>query len=399
MTVDYQNAAGFDVSDNQQENKSMNIVVGKGQDEEITGNDKMPVGAQGSNKWGLLSFVTKKSPTNYNMLYFRTLNLALGEENSNNDYIAPIFRDYLMPVSSWFGKKLPSSLKATRKLIEHPKKGTPGVVNFVDVRTQWFDSHVQQAATDGITQVVILAAGFDTRAYRFGNRKGITFYEIDLPHASKKKQAMVNKLLSADRFPRPEYVAADLSKASLEDALESTSFDPTQRTLFTIEGLIYYLPEEAVKNLFLGLEAVAAPGSRIFFDFLHKGCLEGTINPPGWMTTALSVANKGEPFLSGFRPNFLWLRKYFKPLGFRLFEQKNPKEMMQIFKPHIRWNDELPPMLSFYSFAGIQKVSNSPSNNSSPVSSPAMSPNNSLSMDQYPGLKLQRSQFGYIDDI
>jgi len=72
-----------------------------------------------------------------------------------------------------------------------------------------------------------LAAGFDTRAYRFGANKNVTFYEIDLPHASQKKQEMVDKLLSPDRFPRPEYVGADLSVVSLEDALEGTSFDPT----------------------------------------------------------------------------------------------------------------------------------------------------------------------------
>eukprot|EP01024_Parvocaulis_polyphysoides_P073922 TRINITY_DN9536_c1_g1_i10.p2 TRINITY_DN9536_c1_g1~~TRINITY_DN9536_c1_g1_i10.p2 ORF type:complete len:151 (-),score=15.30 TRINITY_DN9536_c1_g1_i10:681-1133(-) len=150
--------------------------------------------------------------------------------------------------------------------------------------------------------------------------------------------------------------------------------------------------------MFVGIDQVAAPGSRIFFDFLHKGCLEGTQNPPGWMTTAMSVANKGEPFLSGFKPNFLWLRKYFKSIGFRLFELKSPREMLECTKPHLKYNDKLPQILSFYSFAGIQKVS-SPSNGSSPVSSPPISPNNSISLDTSPSLKLQRSQFGYIDDI
>eukprot|EP01023_Acetabularia_acetabulum_P037892 TRINITY_DN3618_c0_g1_i1.p1 TRINITY_DN3618_c0_g1~~TRINITY_DN3618_c0_g1_i1.p1 ORF type:complete len:393 (+),score=88.68 TRINITY_DN3618_c0_g1_i1:234-1412(+) len=356
---------------------------------------ELPVGAQGSKSWGILKVITKKSPTNYNMLYFRTLNGGLGEENCNNDYIAPLFRDYLMPFASWCGKKFPMSLKAARKIVEHPEKGAPGVVNFVDSRTQWFDEQVAQAAADGITQVVVMAAGFDTRAYRFGGN--MTFYEIDLPHASEKKQEMVNKLLPEERFPRPEYVAADLGKVSLQDALEGTSFDPTQRTLFTIEGLIYYLPEQAVVSMFKGIEQVAAPGSRIFFDFCHKGCLEGTENPPGWMTTALSVANKGEPFLSGLRPNFLWLRQYFKPLGFRLFELKSPKEMLEATKPHLKWNSTLPQILSFYSFAGIQKVS-TPSNGSSPVSSPPLSPNNSISLDAS-SFKLQRSQFGYIDDI
>jgi O-methyltransferase involved in polyketide biosynthesis len=47
-------------------------------------------------------------------------------------------------------------------------------------------------------QVVIIAAGYDTRAYRLG-KPGVHFYEIDLPHASKHKQELVRKLLPASK--------------------------------------------------------------------------------------------------------------------------------------------------------------------------------------------------------
>jgi O-methyltransferase involved in polyketide biosynthesis len=50
----------------------------------------------------------------------------------------------------------------------------------------------------------------------------------------------------------------------------AAGFDPTQPTLFTVEGLIYYLPTAAVQQLFASLLRVAAPGSRVAFDFLHK---------------------------------------------------------------------------------------------------------------------------------
>ena len=43
-------------------------------------------------------------------------------------------------------------------------------------------------------------------------------------------------------LPRPTYVAADLSKVTLDAALDGTGFSPSKRTLFTMEGLIYYLP-------------------------------------------------------------------------------------------------------------------------------------------------------------
>jgi O-methyltransferase involved in polyketide biosynthesis len=49
----------------------------------------------------------------------------------------------------------------------------------------------------------------------------------------------------------------------------SVAFDPNKPTLFTVEGLIYYLPKEAVQGLFAAMVKVAAPGSRVAFDFLH----------------------------------------------------------------------------------------------------------------------------------
>jgi hypothetical protein len=47
-------------------------------------------------------------------------------------------------------------------------------------------------------QVVIIAAGYDTRAYRLA-KPGVKFYEIDLPHASEKKQQLVKKHMPEDK--------------------------------------------------------------------------------------------------------------------------------------------------------------------------------------------------------
>jgi O-methyltransferase involved in polyketide biosynthesis len=68
-----------------------------------------------------------------------------------------------------------------------------GVVNFVDARTKWFDDAVRTALRGGvIKQVVAVAAGYDTRAYRFGpssavtaGSSNVTFFEVDLPAVSK----------------------------------------------------------------------------------------------------------------------------------------------------------------------------------------------------------------------
>lgn len=100
----------------------------------------------------------------------------------------------------------------------------------------------------------------------------------------RKKQQLVNELLQPEAtFPRPIFLSADLATKSLDAVLLGTTssnnsttaaaaaaFDPSKPTLFTVEGLIYYLPQEAVRQLFAAMLKVAAPGSRVAFDFLHK---------------------------------------------------------------------------------------------------------------------------------
>lgn len=80
-------------------------------------------------------------------------------------------------------------------------------------------------------------------------------------------------------YPRPTYLPADLSQVSIDQVLMTAAhittttnrpFDLQLPTLFTVEGLIYYLPESAVQQLFAAMLKVAAPGSRVAFDFLHK---------------------------------------------------------------------------------------------------------------------------------
>ena len=53
-----------------------------------------------------------------------------------------------------------------QRVTEHPKHGSPGTANYIDARTTWFDQAVEGATKLGLTQVVIIAAGFDSRAYR-----------------------------------------------------------------------------------------------------------------------------------------------------------------------------------------------------------------------------------------
>ncbi|KAG1674926.1 hypothetical protein FOA52_014719 [Chlamydomonas sp. UWO 241] len=206
------------------------------------------------------------------------------------------------------------------------------------------------------SQVVIIAAGYDTRAYRLC-QPGVTFFEVDLPVASERKKKLVEKCALAPAKGRlPVYAAADLSRVDLSVALEGTGFDPKLPTLFTIEGLIYYLPEAAAHRLVASVGRLAAPGSQLVFDFMHRAALTGHGKGyPGWMVTAKAVATKGEPYLFGIESAPAAVQQFVGLHGFRLQEFLSPRDMMEKHLPRVPWSDRTPPIASFYSYASVVK--------------------------------------------
>jgi O-methyltransferase involved in polyketide biosynthesis len=86
-------------------------------------------------------------------LTFRTYNKDFGNPNHNDDDLAQDLRDTLMPARGRLHRNRSPLLKFKTGLLDTPYFGIPGIVNFIDVRTQWFDSAVKRAIADGITQV------------------------------------------------------------------------------------------------------------------------------------------------------------------------------------------------------------------------------------------------------
>jgi methyltransferase (TIGR00027 family) len=129
------------------------------------------------------------------------------------------------------------------------------------VRTNFFDTYFTDAVADGIRQVVILASGLDSRAYRLDWPAGTTVYEIDQPQVLGYKSATLAEngvSPSADRREVPIDLRQDWPAA-----LRAAGFDPTARTAWLAEGLLMYLPAEAQDKLFTQIGELSPAGSRI----------------------------------------------------------------------------------------------------------------------------------------
>jgi methyltransferase (TIGR00027 family) len=129
------------------------------------------------------------------------------------------------------------------------------------VRTHFFDAHFAAAVAAGIRQVVILASGLDSRAYRLDWPAGTTVYEIDQPKVLAYKSAMLAEHGATPSADRRE-VPIDL-RQDWPAALVAEGFDPNAPTAWLAEGLLMYLPADAQDRLFEQITELSAPGSRI----------------------------------------------------------------------------------------------------------------------------------------
>jgi methyltransferase (TIGR00027 family) len=134
-------------------------------------------------------------------------------------------------------------------------------VSFQAARTKYFDAYFGAAADAGVQQIVLLAAGLDSRGYRLPWPDGTVVYELDRPQVLEFKRDALTSLGATPTAERRE-VAVDL-RDDWPGALKAASFDPSRPSAWIAEGLLIYLPAAAQGQLFAGIDALSAPGSRV----------------------------------------------------------------------------------------------------------------------------------------
>ena len=143
--------------------------------------------------------------------------------------------------------------------------GSPGAMSRMAdnmaVRTKFFDEFFLGATRAGVKQVVILASGLDSRAYRLAWPAGTVVYEVDQPEVIEFKSRTLAELGAAPTADR-RIVAVDL-RDDWPAALRIAGFDPAQPTAWSAEGLLGYLPPEAQDRLLDTITELSAPGSRL----------------------------------------------------------------------------------------------------------------------------------------
>ncbi|MFZ1160913.1 class I SAM-dependent methyltransferase [Mycobacterium sp.] len=155
---------------------------------------------------------------------------------------------------------------------DHGRRSHRLAIDYQAVRTHYFDSYFNEAVAAGIRQVVILAAGLDSRAFRLDWPAGSTVYEIDQPQVVAYKTSTLESAGAAPTADR-RTVQIDL-RDDWAAALTAAGFDPSQPTAWLAEGLLPYLPAEAQDRLFEILTGLSAPGSRVAVEAFSLGAAD-----------------------------------------------------------------------------------------------------------------------------
>ena len=143
-------------------------------------------------------------------------------------------------------------------------------VNFQGARTRYFDEYFRRAADAGVRQVVILAAGLDSRAYRLDWPAGTTIFEVDQPQVLALKQDRLGGVVpTCTRIVVPANLADDWPAAVV-----AQGFRPDAPTAWLAEGLLPYLDEALVRRLLARVDKLSAPGSTLLTDVIGKTLLE-----------------------------------------------------------------------------------------------------------------------------
>lgn len=183
----------------------------------------------------------------------------------------PYARDFLGPI---FGAIAKSRL-LTRFTLWCVERVAPGLPGEAIGRTKYIDDCLRKCIEDGIEQLVILAAGYDSRAYRFDELKGkVRVFELDFPATQEVKIDKVKRILGY--LPdHVVYIPIDFGKERLDDVLFESSYDRNLKTLFIWEGVTYYLTAKAVDDTLAFVVNNSGEGSSIVFDYALKSVLDG----------------------------------------------------------------------------------------------------------------------------
>ncbi len=206
-----------------------------------------------------------------------------------------------------------------------------GIVGEVLLRSRYADAALTEALAAGIDQVILLSAGYDSTALRFGFRNGnCRFFDVDHPATQDRKREII-----AERdIPVPEtvtFVPCDYEIDSLGQSLATQDHDRSRPSFVNWLAVTFYLSEEAVDETFRELNTLFPEGSRLVFNYLHRSVIDRSTSIAAARRAMWTRDHSDEPWTFGFDPDEVegWIAER----GFRVLDHVSGAELAARYYP------------------------------------------------------------------
>ena len=156
--------------------------------------------------------------------------------------------------------------------LKYRERQAPDVLGNLECRTRFIDEALGSALQRGVDQMVILGAGFDSRAYRIPGIDSTPVFEVELPGSQLLKQARLEKIFGT-LPPHVVFVPIDFERQKLAEPMRAAGFHAGVKTFFIWEGVAMYLNPQAVDQTLAFIHKNSASGSSVIFDYLYSSAL------------------------------------------------------------------------------------------------------------------------------
>ena len=205
------------------------------------------------------------------------------------------------------------------KIFSYPYRGDVPESHEASARGTFFDNMIDKYLV-GMSQFVILGAGFDTRVFRLPEKTGIKSFEVDMPDTQTIKRKLLEK--AGIDTTGTVFVTADFEKDDWFRQLVDAGFDTARPAFFLWEGVTMYLDRQSVESTLRKI-ASAAAGSAVAFDyFTDESLLSRAFY---WRFARATTKAVGEALKFGFDstpPSVERLEEFLKNCGLSLVESR-----------------------------------------------------------------------------
>ena len=257
-------------------------------------------------------------------LYRAIANKEFKNEGFGSDYLA----EYFLPSHFKFFIKF----KKIRVNVKNKSnKLTPGMYEYMLARTAFFDNVFIDALNKNIPQIVLLGAGYDTRAYRFAKLNNTTkIIELDIATTQNRKK----KCLKKAQIDIPKHVTLvpiNFNKESLKSVLEKAGYENSEKTLFIWEGVSYYLDPESVDATLEFVNNSSHNESVIAFDYAISISEENINNYYGVKKFAQSWRKHRSDELFRFAIDEGKIESFLEQRGLKIVNHLDNREIEKMF--------------------------------------------------------------------